>query len=352
MRLLEGYLLRSFLKVFLILTGGMSLLVSLVEFSEVYPEISEYAPEIHKVGLYLLYSLPRYMGFLLPMLTLLSVIFSLGQASRQRELLIVSASGGRLRTLMKPLVGAGVVITIGGALFMNLIMPESKRLSRIVLDEITHKQRERPLVIRTETWFRSQDSIVRIGLYEREGSIARDIGIYTIKDGILSERLEAEWGILKEDEWELRDVTIYRTREGGQSRYDLYKRRAEGYSLRLLKTETSPDEMDSSRLWRYLKALKASGLKNIKLVADFNLRLSLPLVSLSMILIGIFIASMKGVPPVVGAGIGVVISLFFWFSITFLMSLGYSGVIPPGIAPWIMPVISLIAGIVLYRRIE
>jgi lipopolysaccharide export LptBFGC system permease protein LptF len=71
-----------------------------------------------------------------------------------------------------------------------------------------------------------------------------------------------------------------------------------------------------------------------------------------MSLLGIYLGVLRGLSGLVGAGAGVVIGLLFWFGTTFMMSLAYSGVLSPWIAPWIMPLLSLTAGISLYRRLE
>lgn len=354
--IIKRYLLREFLRVFLILFAGMNLLIAIVGLVERYPDISEFKPPFYKVALYLFYTLPASGGYLLPMLTLLSIIYTLGQASRHRELLIISASGGRLRNLFKHFVIVGLVITIGSAVFTNKLMPETKRLSRLILEEITREPQAKGVMeTGQEIWFRSGDQIIRIGIYEPHASQARDIGIYEIKNGSLIKRIEAQEGFLKEDEWVLRKVRIYNFNNDNERpllHYDNYRFKSTKYSLRILKAEVAPEEMDSSRLWKYIRALKRSGLRNIKVLADFNLRLSLPFACLAMMLTGIYLSTIRGLSGLVGAGIGIVISVVFWFGTTFMMSLGYSGVLPAWIAPWITPVLASGIGVYLYGRIE
>ncbi|MFN3739607.1 MAG: LptF/LptG family permease [Thermodesulfovibrionales bacterium] len=354
--IIERYLLKAFLKVFLILLAGMTLLTAIIGLVERYPDISEFKPPFYKVSLYLFYNLPASGGYLLPMLTLLSIIYTLGQASRHREILIISASGGRLREIFKPFIIAGMVITLVSAVFTNILMPESKRLSRLILEEITKEPRARGVMETAQgIWFRSGNRIIKIGIYEPHASQARDIGIYEINNGFLIKRIEAREGFLKEDEWDLKRVRIYNFKGPGERpllHYDSYRLKSSRYSLRLLKAEVAPEEMDSSRLWKYIRALKKSGLRNIKVLADFNLRLSLPLACLAMMLTGIYLSTIRGLSGLVGAGIGIVISVLFWFGTTFMLSLGYSGVLPAWLAPWITPLLTSVIGIYLYRRIE
>ncbi len=354
--IIERYLLKAFLKVFLILGAGMVLLIAIVGLVERYPDISEFAPPFYKVALYLFYTLPASGGYLLPMLTLLSIIYTLGQASRHREILIISASGGRLRDVFNPFIIAGMVITLLSAIFTNILMPESRRLSRLTLEEITREPQAKGLMETAQgIWFRSGNEIIKIGIYEPHASQARDIGIYEIKDGSLIKRIEAEEGFLKEDEWDLKRVRIYNFKNFSDRpvlHYDSYRLKTSKYSLRLLRAQVAPEEMDSSMLWKYIRALKKSGLRNIKAIADFNLRLSLPLACLAMMLTGIYLSTIRGLSGLVGAGIGIVISVVFWFGTTFMLSLGYSGLLPAWLAPWVTPLLTSGIGIYLYRRIE
>lgn len=353
MRLIERYLLGSFLKVFFVLLTSIIMVIAVIGLLEKYPDISEYKPSFLKVLRYILYTLPATGGYLLPMITLLSIIYSLGLASRHKEILIISSSGGRLREVFKPLVVTGLIITLISGIFTNILMPGSKRLSRQSLEEITKEPQFKGMLETAQgIWFRSEDRLIRIGIYEPQRSEARDIGIYEVKNGSLIRRIEAREGNLKEKEWELKDVWIYNREPASIVHYERFKMGTSRYALRLLRAEVAPEEMDSSRLWRYIRALKKSGLRNIKAIADFNLRLSLPLACFAMMLTGIYLGTLRGLPGLVGAGIGIAISVVFWFGTTLMLSLGYSGLLPAWLAPWITPLLASGTGIYLYRRIE
>jgi lipopolysaccharide export system permease protein len=353
MKIIERYLLSSFLRVFFILLGGMGFLIAVVGLVERYPELSEFSPPFYKIGLYLLYTIMSYGSYLILSITLLGIIFVLGQASRHREIMIISASGGKLKEVIRPIIISGIFITIGCGLFTNLISPVAKKFSRELVEDITHESSQKNFLFgKSGAWLRSEEFIVRIGLYEPLGGEARDVSVYFVKDGALVKRIEARRAVLNQEQWELKDVFLYDLENSKVFQLESYTLKGSKYSLRILRAGSSPDEMNSSRLWRYLRALKKSGLKNTKLVADFNLRLSLPITCVAMSLLGIYLGVLRGLSGLVGAGAGVVIGLLFWFGTTFMMSLAYSGVLSPWIAPWIMPLLSLTAGISLYRRLE
>jgi lipopolysaccharide export system permease protein len=54
---------------------------------------------------------------------------------------------------------------------------------------------------------------------------------------------------------------------------------------------------------------------------------------------------------VVSAGLGLLISVFYWLGYSFSLSLGYSGTVPPIMAPWIVPVLFCVVSLYLYFNI-
>jgi lipopolysaccharide export LptBFGC system permease protein LptF len=54
---------------------------------------------------------------------------------------------------------------------------------------------------------------------------------------------------------------------------------------------------------------------------------------------------------VLAAGLGLLISLAYWFGHSFFLSLGYAGTISPAIAPWIIPLFFGVLAVYLYRQI-
>jgi lipopolysaccharide export LptBFGC system permease protein LptF len=51
------------------------------------------------------------------------------------------------------------------------------------------------------------------------------------------------------------------------------------------------------------------------------------------------------------AGLGILISFIYWLLYTLMLSMGYTRVLPPVVATWIVPVLFGIVAIFLFRRI-
>jgi hypothetical protein len=54
---------------------------------------------------------------------------------------------------------------------------------------------------------------------------------------------------------------------------------------------------------------------------------------------------------VIAAGLGLLISLVYWFGYSLFLSLGYTGTIPPIIAPWIVPILFAGVSVYLYSQV-
>jgi lipopolysaccharide export system permease protein len=96
--------------------------------------------------------------------------------------------------------------------------------------------------------------------------------------------------------------------------------------------------MGIAELYQYNERLKSAGFRNIKLSVDLYSKISFPLVSLFMMLLGISLSlrlSLGG--GLFSAGLGLFISLIYWLGYTFALSMGYAGVIPALLAAWAMP---------------
>jgi lipopolysaccharide export LptBFGC system permease protein LptF len=110
--------------------------------------------------------------------------------------------------------------------------------------------------------------------------------------------------------------------------------------------------MDILELYKYTKRLKAAGFRDTKLIVDLNSKVSYPLANFFMSILGVALAVMGGIGGgIFAAGIGILISFIYWLLYTLMLSMGYTRVIPPAAAAWVVPVLFGIIAVYLFRRI-
>jgi len=360
MRILQRYYLREFATLFAIVGFGLGLVFSLMDLIN---KINDFIPHNPSMGDLLLYAgltLPQYLLYLMPMASLLSGLFVFGQAGRRRETIAIKASGGSIKTLLMPFVYLGIVLSITSFLMGEFVVPYCSRQTHLLRDTLSKK--ENILTSKEGTlWLRTNDAIVKIDLFLPGKGIIRGVTIMRMENDMLIERTEAEsaewrpaFGSMGSPEaadsheaggatrgvWQLRGVTQYTTKSGIVTKYKELQTDAIASPEIFRKDVQQPEEMNVRELTAYSQRLKSAGFRNTKLLVDIQSRISYPLINVIMLVLGIALA-LRGVVGggLVTAAIGIFISLFYWVAYTTSLSLGYTGILPPIPAAWLMPLL-------------
>ncbi|MGO9611930.1 MAG: LptF/LptG family permease [Dissulfurispiraceae bacterium] len=366
MLLVQKLYAKEFLKVLAILGIGISIIFSFIGLLEKIDELLLFKPPIGLLIEYTLLGIPKFVRYLLPMATLLSSLFIFSQAIKRMEIVTIKGAGGKMRGILSPFVVIGVLIALFGFVIGETIVPMSSKMMQSINNQITKKGKE--FTFKEGTLFmRGRDgSVIRIGLYLPDKNICRDVSIFKFDSGGLREKIVAESAEWKGQSWMLKNLTVYDIRSG----------RATDLKEQVVTAIESPkifhedvwkvEEMTLLELIHYQQRLKEAGFKNTKLTVDISSRLSFPLVNLFLLLLGIsltlgdtskkiFQRTMSGGVHAntgfVAAGLGLLVSLVYWFGHSFFLSLGYAGTIPPAAAPWIIPLMFAVVAVYLYRQI-
>lgn len=358
MLILQRHYLTEFFKVLAVIAAGLALVFSLLELINKIDDFLPFRPSLMNLMLYVVYIFPRYLLYLLPMAILLCSLFVFSQAIRRHEITAIKAAGGRLKAVLVPFLVAGLILSLFGFVLSEYFVPEFSSKANILKDIITKKDKNFSFKEGT-VWLRAKNnSIVKIGLYLPEKKIAKNVSIFSMKDGSLLERIEAEsaeW-IQKngsEDVWNLKKLIVYDLQKGSLKRYEeLEYPYIESLSV-VAEEVVQPADMGIRELMRYTKKLEEAGFKNLTLMVDLNGKLSYPLINFIMALLGISLPMMARTGGgLVTTAIGIFISLVYWFGHTLSLSMGYAGILPPVIATWLVPLIFGAIAVNLFIRIH
>lgn len=361
MRILQRYYLREFTSLFAIVAFGLGLVFSLMDLINKINDFMPHKPSMGDLFLYAGLTFPQYLLYLMPMASLLSGLFVFGQAGKRRETLAIKASGGSIKTLLMPFVYLGIVLSIASFLMGEFVVPYCSRETHLLRDALSKK--ENILTSKEGTlWLRTNDAIVKIDLFLPGKGTIKGVTIMRIEHDMLTERTEAEsaeWrpalgsagspGVTGSQEipggtrsgvWQLRGVTQYTIKSGTITKYKELQTDAIASPEIFRKDVQQPEEMNVRELTSYTQRLKSAGFRNTKLLVDIQSRISYPLINAIMLVLGIALA-VRGVVGggLVTAAIGIFISLFYWVAYTTSLSLGYTGILPPVPAAWLMPLL-------------
>jgi len=102
-----------------------------------------------------------------------------------------------------------------------------------------------------------------------------------------------------------------------------------------LKEWKEPDQMRYGELKSYIADIEERGFETVRFKVDLNYKLSFPLSSLIMVILGIpFAFSMGKRGTLFGLGLSVVIGMFYWGAIGIFKSLGYADFLNVFLAAW------------------
>src|ERR1700730_758684 len=128
-RLLDRYVIRNFLQVYLYCIAGF---ISIWLIFDISDNISTFIDE--RVGLlltiqYYLTQVPQVFVILLPVSLLLALLFSLGRMSRANEIVSMLTAGVSLPRLLLPLIGMGL-LTVAATMALNYSLAPHAELAR------------------------------------------------------------------------------------------------------------------------------------------------------------------------------------------------------------------------------
>src|SRR5437667_5117954 len=129
MKLLDRYVIRNFLQVYLYCIAGF---ISIWLIFDVSDNISTFIDEhisLLLVARYYSTQIPQVLIILLPVSLLLSLLFALGRMSRSNEIVSMLTAGVSLPRVLLPLIGIGL-LTVGASMALNYSLAPHAELAR------------------------------------------------------------------------------------------------------------------------------------------------------------------------------------------------------------------------------
>src|SRR6266480_2529848 len=152
MRLLDRYVIRNFLQVYLYCIAGFISIWLIFDVSDnISTFIDQHVP-LSLVARYYGTQIPQVFIILLPVSLLLSLLFALGRMSRANEIVSMLTAGVSLPRVLLPLIGMGL-LTVAASMALNYSLAPHAELARKTLLE---QARARPAALIEGQIFRNR----------------------------------------------------------------------------------------------------------------------------------------------------------------------------------------------------
>ena len=357
MKLIARHYLREFIKTFCFLCLGLTSLITIIfafrDTGELGNTVAQSDPGALVFMRLSLLEVPANIVTVMPVTVLVAALLVVGSASGARELVAVTASGGRLKRLLSPLLTAGIVLSVLSFGLGELAVPACARKSLEIKSELMGIK-NRLMVTGGNIWLRTEDgSMARLGFYSRETDTYGDISIFKARRGRLLTVLRAREAAYMNEQgtWQLTSVSVHTLGSSKVKHYDTLDYPNLPEPTELTEGQNYTSRMGALEMMSYLRKLKSAGFRNRELSMELQSRFSSPMLNLVMVLLGVAVAARRSLGTLKASAIGVLVTALYWLLMSVSSTLGLTGVLPYTVAAWLSPAVFLSAAGWLYMKI-
>jgi lipopolysaccharide export system permease protein len=360
--IIQRYIFKEFLPPFGISLIFFSFIFLLTQLPEIANYVVNFQIGISTVSLLLLYSMPYFLQFTIPMAAMISVLLTFLRMSGDMEIVALKAGGVHVYRLLPPVLVFGLIAVLLTAAMAIFALPQGRKQTKLTLYNIAAAHVDMGLKPRQFLEF-YQDVVIYVHEIDHATKILYDVFIEDRRSGKTNITVIAPQGQLSYDQEQA--VAYLRLLNGTIHQVDLLERRASTldfatYDVRLdvrrnvenLKNESEHvQEMSLARLRDRIRSVPQNSDAYYKALKEWHRKFSLPSASLVMTLLAMPLGiRARSSQRAYGIGLG----LFFFLLYYVLLSLGWvlaeSGIYPPALGMWTPNAVILVLALIMLGR--
>jgi lipopolysaccharide export system permease protein len=357
MKIVSKYILKEFIWLFILCLFIFVSLFLLIDFVQKLDNLVEAGASKATIISYFFYKTPHMIIQMIPVATLIAVIVLLSVMKKNNEVMAMKACGIDILKLSLAIIIISVVVSIISFLLSELVVPYASSKSNQIWDIEIDKQDPTRFYGSYQIWYKAPNAIYWIRHFERVSNTMQNPVFYFFDRYFhMVKRIEAKRGIWQNGVWKIENGIIQESQEDGDYRLtsfdELFLEIAETPDT-FTRQIKEPEDMSYQQLKTYAETVGNEGYDNTTYLVDLNLKLSFPLISLVLCILGIPLAlglRSGRIPLAVSIGVG--LCFVYMLAVGFSRSLGLSGILPPLLSAWIPNLLFILAGIHMMMRLE
>ncbi|SPD73886.1 Permease, YjgP/YjgQ family [uncultured Desulfobacterium sp.] len=357
MTILTRYILKEFSRLFLLCLAAFVCLYLVIDFVQKIDNFMEADASGLALIRFFLYKTPLIAVQMAPVASLISVIVMFSLMKKNNEITALKACGLSILRLSFPVLWASLGLAAIIFIVSELLVPFASTRSNDIWQREVKKQDQSRFYNRSNIWFRAQKAIYWIRHFDGTQMVMEDPSFYFFDDDFfLTKKIDAKRAVWIKDRWKAEDGIIQRAVDKDSYRFEMFSEMELDIPENpesFLRTEKKPEEMTYWELKRHAEKTAAEGYDDTQFQVDMNMKLSLPLLSFIMVLIGIPIALSinKGGTPL-AVSLGIASCFLYLIALGLGRSLGFSDVLPPMFSAWLASLIFFFLGVYLMMHVE
>ena len=345
-RLLDLYVSRQYLLVFLLSFGALIGVFYISTFIDLVPHLYRGKATTEVMARYFYWQTPQYVYFIIPLAVLVGTLVTVGLLTKNSELIVMRACGVSLYRSAVPVLIFGLLcsvvlfeleehvlaVTNREAIRLNAILRDFPIQSFNILDRRWIVGRNGD-IYQYDLFDPQANRFTRFTMY-RPDSTAWALARLVYANAVW--RTDHQW--TARNGWERAFADPARSGGPTAVKYSPFTERT--LSLEppefFKAEEPDADRMNYGELKGYISLLQSSGSMNVtKYVVDLQRKIAFPFVSVIMTLLAIPFAVTTGRRGAMyGIGAGLLLALVYWTMLSVFGALGAGGWISPVLAAW------------------
>jgi len=365
-RILDEYVVREFLKTFLLVLAGFMMLMLIFTFFELMGDILRNRIPLTTVGEYLINLMPNLLYNIAPLAVLIAVLVTFGVLNRNSELVAMKATGISLYRLVIPVISIAGILAVLLFAFAEYYLPQANRRQDALRSEI--KGRPPQTFLHPEQkWIFGQphagepSRIFYYQFFDSDRDEFANLSIFEFDPSTfaLSRRIfaaRAVWNAAKgawrfEDGW-VRDFVGSSVVEGSYREFKQTSFSEIHEEPTYFKKESlQSQEMNFGQLERYIRDLRQSGFDTMRLRIELWQKLAFPLTAIVMAVLAIpFALTMGRRGSLTGIAVAIGVALAYRVVDPLFGAMGNVNYLPAAVAAWSPDILfGLLGGYLLLR---
>ncbi len=363
-RILDEYVVREFINIFVLVLMGFVMLMLVFTFFELVGDILRNRIPLTTVGAYLVNLTPSMLYSIAPLAVLIAVLVTFGVLNRNSEIVAMKATGISLYRLVIPIVSISAILAVCLFLFDEFYLPQANRRQEALRSTIKGRPPQTFLHPEQKWIFGQQEPgapgrIFYYQFFDPDSNEFANLSVFEFDPHTfsLSRRIFAAkvfwddeknmWRFQNGWERQLSGANQTQFREFINTTFPEIHEEPSYFKKESLQSQ----EMNFGQLERYIRDLRQSGFDTMRLRVALWHKLAYPLVSIVMAVLAIpFALSMGRRGSLTGIAVAIAVALAYWVVDGLFGAMGNVNYLPAPLAAWSSDVLfGLTGGYLLLR---
>ena len=361
MRILDKYVLREYIKTFLIIIAAFSVLFLVVDVFDRMPGLIRKGAVTNDIMIYFILRLPYLILLTSPVVVLLAGLFLMNNLSKYNESIAIRGAGISIVRMVTPLFWFGFFFSLIIMVLGEFILPKAEEIRQYVYTEKIKHQKVEDKKMRSHIHYPGKDNnLYYIGFFDGYQNVLKTIDITQItpETGEIKRKITASKAEWKDNKWQLKNCYIRNFINGEPETVEHYNSitidEVDVTPLDFIKSAKKPMSMNFFELKEYIARLRKIGEKFNKELVELNFKVSFPFANLIILLFCVPLVSTSSRSRGRGIifAIGLLVCFLYLSSLRICQSLGHNGVLSPLLAAWLSNLIFTFIGIFFLIKAE